>query len=134
MVRLLKLLLLYLMIAVLPVQALASVMQQTCPPGHIRQVAGDARHGKASPHRAKVRVTKKHAFLGKAVAADKAAQHADSACSACVDCCVSGAMVPPVVVSRALHDRTEIHLSAHLSLVSGFIPDGIERPPRIIVG
>ncbi|WP_141753352.1 MULTISPECIES: hypothetical protein [Oxalobacteraceae] len=134
MVRLLKLLLLYLMIAALPVQALASVVQKTCPPGHARQAAGETRHGKTSQHRVKVRVAKKHAGIGNAVAAEKAAQQGDSACGTCVDCCLGGAIVPPVLVSGTPHDRTEVHLSANLSLVSGFIPDGIERPPRNIFG
>ena len=138
MVRLLKLLLLYVLIAALPVQALAAIVQQTCPPGHARQTV-DARHGKAAQHRVKPRSAKNHAGIGKAAASQQeAAQHddahADTACSACVDCCPGAAAVPLPGAARALHERTEIHLASDLSLVAGFIPDSIERPPRDTAG
>lgn len=133
MVRLLKLLLLYVLIAALPVQALAAIVQQTCPPGHARQTV-DARHGKAAQHRVKPRAAKNHAGIGKAAASQQDAAHADTACSACVDCCPGGAAVPLAGAARTLHERTEIHLASDLSLVAGFIPDGIERPPRDTAG
>lgn len=135
MIRTLKLLLLYLVMAALPLQGMAAVMKQACAPDPARQTASDSRAVKKAQHRVKARSAKAHGAAGaQEPAASHPAQHDDSGCGACLGCCVGGAAPPLAEAGRTPHDSTEQYLSSHHSLLAGYIPDGIERPPREIFG
>ena len=120
------------MVAV-PVQGMASVLQQTCGIGQEqrpvvkRTVKGPSAH--------KLRLAHKRAELTKQKqTASHAAQHDNASCGACFDCCVGGAAPPSATPARVAHERGTLHLPSNISTVGGFIPDGLERPPRPSIG
>jgi hypothetical protein len=144
MTRAFKTFLVWLLMAVLPLHAVAAGIGMSCMSQH--QAAGAAAHapahaemtrlsqgaGEADTHHA-------HHDAGHAGAMD-AADHADdgshagtqshSSCSACSVFCV-GAVAPPSAYSPLLSfGGSEAVLVAPAVFAAGFIPDGPQRPPR----
>lgn len=137
-----KTLLLWLLIAVLPIQGMAAVVKAFCGPGrhesisvaggakahyHVRglgahdhhddEVAANHHNPEASAAATDVSLEKNHA-------------HKSSQCGACAACCF-GAAAPPPTVSwdpALVSSRHVVRLPA--IQFTGFIPGGLERPPR----
>jgi hypothetical protein len=134
-------LLLWLLMAVLPIQGLAAVMKATCGPNHQSSLpaaaAEDHHHaGHAAPSR-------HHDATGHPAAGEQIAQtadvsispqdnHAGSYCSACAACCVGAGAPPPAMHRTLVHSSSAAVKISPAPLVTGFIPDGLERPPRPI--
>ncbi len=58
-------------------------------------------------------------------------QHAKSECSNCAKCCLIGAYAPPPAMPSALTPAIDRQFDrADTSLLTHFIPEGLERPPR----
>lgn len=120
------------MIAV-PVQGMASVLQQACGTGQEQRPV--AKRIVKGPSAHKARLTHKR---GEQVKLKQSAKHTDqhenSSCSACFDCCVGGSAPPFAALARVPHEPAALYLPSSIWAVSGFIPDGLERPPRPFIG
>lgn len=147
MTRVIKTLLLWLLMAALPLQGLAAVMKASCGPAHhagvpAAMLAEGHHHDHAGGDHHHHHDFAQHAAAGGAHAdnTDDATDSASAAstintssyCSACAACCV-GAVAPPSVTLWTPGDAAaETIFIAPASLVTGHIPAGLERPPRKI--
>lgn len=134
MIRILKTLLLWLVIAALPIQGYAAAMKMSCGPlRHDMALAA----GMATPHHpAHDAAHPHHHDSGAMHAHDDAAAKADNtghkhdSCSVCAACSVSAAAPPFAMDWRLVFNGAETVLVAPAMLDTGFIPEGVERPPR----
>lgn len=142
MTRLLKKYLLFLLIAVLPIQGFAAVVQRSCSSGHMVAVSvvletaeqGQSAHDMDAVSASEQAVSEHDgcaedtADSSKAPSGNHAYKH--GSCSACASCCV-GAAAPPVLSSFSLPSKIpEVRRTSGATPVVGFIPDSLERPPR----
>jgi hypothetical protein len=114
--------LLWLLIAVLPLQGLAAVTLHgwTIPVQEVMDMP-------AMDHAAMAMPT--HEACMEAPATGAKSQHG---CGASGACCV-GAAVPPGLPGVALPaDAPDVHHSAIITPLAGHIPDGLERPPKFL--
>ncbi|WP_151446633.1 hypothetical protein [Lacisediminimonas profundi] len=151
--RLVKLMMLWLLVAALPLQGWAAVLKASCDtrhhapslhasalaPGAIQQPQASAHgHGDSHDHHAHHGVTQdqQHASLeasgeppaSAAQAADSLPDH--SACSACSSCCAGATAPPPAALAAPDVPPTAALFAAPSTLLVNFIPPGLERPPR----
>lgn len=139
--RTFKTLLLWLLIAALPLQGLAAAIQTSCGPAHHDaseisiSVAANAHH-----HDGGVILN-----LDDALAADHSIpdsstsdhsstphKHQTSICSACAACCVGAIAFTSGTLFTSTYTSSELVLVSPSPLVTGFIPTGLERPPKRI--
>jgi hypothetical protein len=129
--RVLKTFLLWLLLAALPLQGFAAAVQASCGPAAHHDAPEMKMQAQSHHHEG-------DAADSVTVLADKSAgdsadiKHKTSVCSACAACCV-GAVAPPSV--SALFSTYGSSLPKVVSpspLVTGFIPAGLERPPKRI--
>jgi hypothetical protein len=139
--RLLKRYLLWLLIAVLPIQGFAGAVLRTCAsPSSRAEVAVEAViHASLTEgmHTASIGATQmadnascdEHVgHTSQKSTGDHEAKH--GSCSACASCCV-GAAAPPTLLSVRVPSRVpEVFPIPAVTPVVGFIPDNLERPPR----
>lgn len=144
--RFFKQLLLWFLIAALPIQGMAAVIKANCGPRHhtvsVSAAADSARamqhmhslheeHGTSHIHSAS-EITESQVLTDEASSADPASSgnHYASYCSACAACC-TGAVAPPVSFSAvSIPDSVEeVAFSPAVSYL-GFIPPSLERPPK----
>jgi hypothetical protein len=124
--RAFKTLLLWLLIAALPLQGGAAAMQLTCGPAHhnaaqlVHAMDGHAQHG------ATVFVEVASGSSGASANADKL----PASCSACAACCVGASAPPSVPVLTPAYGSSGFAVDSHPPLFTGFIPAGLERPPK----
>lgn len=140
--RALKTLLLWLLIAALPLQGLAAVIQASCGPAHhdgskisalTNQYHHDSEmapdhHGAAATHHyaSELPATSDHTSAPE--------KHQSSVCSACAACCVGAvALISPPSIFIPAHTSSELVVISTSPLVTGFIPAGLERPPKHIL-
>jgi hypothetical protein len=137
----LKTLLIWILIAVLPLNAGAAAVGMSCAPGHQQamQVAmsHDAHHvmrddtvhnHEGVEHSSGVSAASAQAQVDSAVAD----QTDHSTCSACSAFCMGAAAPPSVSVSLPSFGGSEDVTVSAAPRVSGFIPEGLRRPPRQI--
>lgn len=137
--RSLKTFLVWLLMALLPLHAMAVSVGMSCAPDH-RKASQASAPGGASHHReAAADMHAHHGALvghGGEAASDpgtspaKAGQQTHSSCSACSALCVGAVAPPSAVVSVPTFDGSDAILVAPPPLDPGFIPDGLQRPPR----
>ena len=142
MTPILKKYLLWLLIAVLPIQGFAAVVQRSCSSGHMVVASavletaepGQSVHDMEAAPASQLAVSEHDkcaedtADSSKEPSGSHAYKH--GSCSACASCCV-GAAAPPVFDSFALPSNTpELRRASGIAPVIGFIPDSLERPPR----
>lgn len=139
--RLLKTLLIWILMAVLPLSAAAASIGMACGPGHqpVMQVAmshdathvmqDDANHHHDGDHSGGLAAASMpaHADPGGADQADHATH---STCSACSAFCMGAVAPPSVSVSIPSFSGSEDLMVSAAPRVSGFIPEGLRRPPR----
>lgn len=142
MLRVLKTLLLWLLIAALPIQGAAAVIKASCGPRHH---SASVEFNVPEHHHSADTTAHNHAFED-ATALEKQAQVSDtvtvsktdqsaklplnSFCSACAACC-AGAVAPPPTVSLApTFVLVETAVRPSVESFTGFVPAGPERPPR----
>lgn len=133
--RFVKTLLLWLLIAGLPLQGLAAVTKMACGAVHgaaashhaspPAPAAASMHHHEHAAHHAEP-VTE----LASAPAASSLAGYQDGYCSACSACCF-GAWIPPseLKCEPMVFQVATLSADAPASFVA-FIPPGLERPPR----
>ncbi|CAL61741.1 conserved hypothetical protein; putative exported protein [Herminiimonas arsenicoxydans] len=132
--RTLKTLLLWLLVATLPIQGLAAAMQTSCGPAHhtALEVAVDdnAHHhdGGAMPDLDDA-VAAHHSASGLSSTSDHTStphKHLSSAC------CVGAIAFTSITLFTPTYTSSELVLVSPSPLVTGFIPTGLERPPKRI--
>jgi len=71
---------------------------------------------------------------GSAVSAAKSFgdKHEHSTCSACATCCIGAVAPPSVAVMTSAYSSPLPAIVTPTPLVTGFIPAGLERPPKRI--
>lgn len=126
MTRAFKTFLVWLLMAVLPLHAVAAGVGMSCMPQHqAAKVEAKAQHGADQAHA--------HHGHHEAVQADdvpEADTQTHSSCSACSVFCV-GAVAPPSAYMPLLSfDGSESVVVTPAAFAAGFIPDGPQRPPR----
>ena len=135
--RALKTLLVWLLMAILPLQAFAASVGMSCAPNHretgaLLEPAKPARHDMGADM---------HAHHGDHAAAgdvasdthtpDAQAEHqGHSSCSACSALCIGAVAPPSAFLSIPTFDGSDAFRASPSAIVSGFIPDGPQRPPR----
>jgi hypothetical protein len=140
--RTLKTLLLWLLIAVLPIQGLAAAMQASCGPAHHTASAISA-ITEAHSHAGKVTYSHDgqdavthHAASDAPVTADHSSgtphKHQSAFCSACAACCVGAVAPPSAAIQTPVYSNSGLIVISPPPLVTGFIPAGLERPPKRI--
>lgn len=140
MTRTFKTFLLWLLMALVPLQAGAAAMGMSCGAAHQQSMsvalpapAGHDEHGSGMDHQ--------HDTTGEAaMVADTALSEASmtseglthSSCSACSDFCIGAFAPPPALAAIPTFNGAESVVISHAALVVGFVPDGLKRPPRSI--
>lgn len=134
--RVFRTLLLWLLIAALPVQGWAAVVKSGCGPAHHDSspvVAMTDQHD-ASPAQSHHDGLSGHATADASAkaSADKGSAHKSSHYSVCAASCF-GAVAPPSVLPLSpLVSSSETVIVSLLPLLAGPIPASLERPPRHI--
>ena len=106
--------LLWLLIAALPLQGIAAAVKTCCGQTHAASAQAQAHHGgDCAEAGAKVHD-----------------QCTGASCGACASCCLGVAALPAPLVFIPVFFATPAIESAPATPVSGFIPGGLERPPR----
>lgn len=142
--RLLKKFALWLLIVLLPLQGFAAIVHHSCDSGHvvisIAVASTNAQDSSASKKDTNADLMSASAindecdehpgFQAKKPSAKKLCKV--GLCSSCASCCV-GAVAPPVFASFYLPSKLpEVRHTSGVTLVIGFIPDSLERPPRYL--
>lgn len=138
----------WLLIAVLPVQGIAAATMVSCGPEHKAAVAGmagmkgvalaspDHDHTEAAPaHHHDDQASKsgdadEHVADASSDHADPAHKHGTSSCSACGACCIGAAILPATPDWVPHRPGSEPVLSLPASAILSHIAAGLERPPR----
>lgn len=126
MTRAFKTFLVWLLMAVLPLHAVAAGIGMSCMPQHqAAKVEAKAHHGADQAH-----AHHGHHEAAQADDAPEADTQTHSSCSACSVFCV-GAVAPPSAHSPVLSfDGSEAVVATPAAFAAAFIPDGPQRPPR----
>ncbi len=138
----LKTFLLWLLIAVLPLHAVATTMGMSCGPVHQQAmqvaISDDAHHGDgvaAHDHHHDDTDDASSQVASSANDDQSGApshQHQHSTCSGCAASCIGAAAPPPAPLLTPAYDSAESYVISLTPLVTGFIPAGLERPPKHI--
>lgn len=145
MLRVLKTLLLWLLLAVLPLHAVGAPMRMSCGPIHQQAMqvamATDAHHQHGIGNQSADHPHEHHDAAKMASAApmsdaadnDSSGPHHYSSCGNCTATCIGAAAPPPSAFNPApVFDGSDIVTVSPSSLVLGFALGGLERPPRHI--
>lgn len=130
--RVLKTFLLWLLLAALPLQGFAAAVQTSCDPL--------AHHGSSeigiqaqSHHHESDDATEPSTEASAKLTGDSVGtKHKSSFCSACATCCVGAVAPPSVSLLIRVYSSAFPVVSSLSPLVTGFIPAGLERPPKRI--
>jgi hypothetical protein len=135
--RLLTTLLVWLLMAALPLHAVAASVSMSCAPvqeqtglvqvaDHSSQATADDSHSHHGMHA--LDATNSAADDGSSDT--KAGKLSHSSCSACSAFCIGAVAPPSSSLSIPSFDGSEAVVAAPAALIAGFIPDGPQRPPR----
>ncbi len=121
MIKLLKILLVWLCVLSLPVQGMAAVTQLSCGAAHHHPVSAEQavhEHDASGDHGAQ--------------ANQHPQQHQPSAdkCSVCASCCTGLGMVATLPQWQSPGQAHAALVATFKSLLPSFLPEGLERPPR----
>jgi hypothetical protein len=121
--RSLKTMLLWLLIAVLPLQGLAAVMLHgwTAPAAAVQPMDHAAMAMPMSVH---------EACMDAPAAGDPSHHSVKHGCSAAATCCAGAAVPPGFPILTVPPETADVHVASVTTPVAGHIPDGLERPPR----
>ncbi|WP_283441370.1 hypothetical protein [Noviherbaspirillum suwonense] len=129
--RVLKTFLVWLLLAALPLQGFAAAVQASCGPAAHHDAAEITMQTESHHHEgdAPDSVT---VVAAKSAGDSADIKHKGSLCSACAACCV-GAVAPPSVPALiSAYSSSLPEVISPSPLVTGFIPAGLERPPKRI--
>ena len=145
--RLLTTLLVWLLMAALPLHAVAASINMSCAPvpsqapaapaaEHALHATPDIAHEHAGAHGNAHAHHVEHAASAADTASDEDGPHAKagklghSSCSACSAFCAGAVAPPSFSLPLPAFEGSDALLVAHADFVAGFIPDGLRRPPR----
>jgi hypothetical protein len=154
--RIFKTLLIWLIIAALPIQATAAVVKASCGSAHHPAQMQNSFFGHAPaadvPHHEHLSTEAHHGHADQASTHGEFAGHASSVdemtgaeatfnqadqehstCSACAACCVGAVAPPPAQVRAPEFSQFKTSSIVSSKLLAGFIPAGLERPPRFFL-
>ncbi|MBC7415320.1 MAG: hypothetical protein H7327_10345 [Herminiimonas sp.] len=127
----------YLLIFLVPLQGVAGSIRSSCGPDHqmasvFTETLGHDGGGDVVQHDAGRHV---HAAVADGDQTsdhhDHSHQHKSAFCGTCGSCC-TGAFAPPSKIDWALRAAMiSIDILSPVPFATGYIPDGLERPPRI---
>lgn len=138
--RFLKTLLLWLLLAALPLQGVSAAIKSACGPmepyGSAEMTMSDQshHHGGAATQMPHTNFAHASADTNFAKSPDQSFgdKHKHSICSACATCCM-GALAPPsITVLTSAYTSSLPSIVTPTPFVTGFIPAGLERPPKHI--
>jgi hypothetical protein len=130
--RVLKTFLLWLLLAALPLQGIAAAVQASCGPAAHDGAAEMTMQAKSHHHEGDGAADSASVVAASSDGDSADIQHKNSVCSACAACCV-GAVAPPSISTLTPAYSTSLPaVSSPAPLVAGFIPAGLERPPKRI--
>jgi hypothetical protein len=136
--RFLRTLLLWLLLAALPGQGMAAAIHTACGPAEHHDPAkmamlvhvplDDAMDMSRSD------AVEDGAMTKVAMSPDKshAEKHKHTACNACANCCAGAAAPPSTLVSPPAYSDSLVVTLSPSPMAVGFIPAGLERPPKRI--
>jgi hypothetical protein len=137
-------LLLWLLIAALPVQGLAAAVRVSCAQAHHGlpaatetahchgdDAADHARHHHAHDGAAMASFDDAH-VPGTSAGGEKSAGYASAYCSACAACCTGALAPPPTVLRPPERGSSDTILLSPPASATGYIPAGLERPPKAV--
>lgn len=136
--RTVKTFLVWLLMLVLPLHATAANVGMSCAPVerqavHVKTDESMAHHGAAADahahHGAHASGEASAAHHGDASAKDPGKQ-AHTSCSACSALCIGAVAPPSVYLPLPSFDGSEAVTVTPTRFAAGFIPDGLQRPPR----
>lgn len=141
--RIFKTLLLWLLMAALPIQGFAAAIKASCGQAHLSSVPAVSI---VKTHDHGDRLTNHHhadatgdasghdEHGASSSVADKSSDakpiHKSSYCSACALCCVGAVALPSSHNWTPEYSSSEFIISPPAVLATGYIPAGLERPPR----
>lgn len=136
--RLLKTLLLWLVAAVLPLQAVGASMRMSCGPVHHKAMevaldSNEAHHhdGTESAHSHHHDASQVGSAVSDTAANDSSSEkHQHSTCSSCTATCIGAAGPPFALNLTPTFDGSEMITVSPASLVVGTTPSNLERPPK----
>lgn len=139
--RTLKTYLLWLLIAVMPFQAFAANVLRMCNSGHqgmtmVAATSMNHSNALASSHDVVMdQQSSGEEECPEMVSSDdqssdtsKSLEH--GSCSACAACFVCAVAPPQLLTFKSSFNSAEVHVTSGSTLIAGFIPDSLERPPR----
>lgn len=140
MTRLFHTLLLWLLMAALPVQGMAAAIGTSCAPIEHAGIPMLAPSGLQQDHGATHHHDEYHSApavqhlhgsdAGSAPDHAPAGKHKQSTCGVCASCCTGAVAPPSAPVPMPEHDHAGVALPPFHLPVTGFVPAGLERPPR----
>lgn len=140
--RFLKTLLLWLLLATLPLQGVAAVIKMAGGPmeHHSSEITMSAQphhhhDDKEAMELPDANVAGASADVESETSSDHSLddKHKHSSCSACATCCVGVVAPPSVAVLMSVYTSSLPSVVTPTPLVTGFIPAGLERPPKRII-
>ena len=136
MIRLLKILLLWTLVVALPSQGVAAVVHTSCG---AQSFAVAHAHGEGQSVVPTAVMQHHHGGMGLSDRQAKPALHHPDghsphhkavSCTTCGSCCVGACAMPELFAFPVAGTTAPTLVIAPAALVTGFIPDGLERPPR----
>ena len=136
--RFLKTLLLWLLLAALPLQGIAAAMQTACGPlkqddsAETTLSVQSHHHDGDAMNMSDTDAADAGAVVKSAMPHDKSAgdQHKHASCSACASCCVGAFAPPSTAVITPTYSNLLPAVVTPVPLLTSFIPTGLERPPK----
>ena len=139
MIRNARFVVIWLLAFLLPLQGLAAGVRMTCVAQHtvMMEVAIQVTTVNMAVHQHHEGMSSYEMVAsqdsGKDVSQSEHTKHnKSSSCNSCGSCCIA-AFAPSAPLNLSLIDvKTSVEIVSPTPLVTGFIPDGLERPPRQI--
>ena len=137
--RIFKFLMIWFLLLAVPMQGYAAATMLNCGSTHRHEMlaldaaahqqdaathAHAAQHHDAAPEATATDTVTPDGYSGK---------HDKTSCSACAACCVAAAVIPSGLSWTPPYSRSESPFAVLAVSFSGYIPAGLERPPRFIL-
>jgi hypothetical protein len=130
--RVFKTVMLWLLLAALPLQGFAAAVQTSCSPMTHHDSSEMVMQAHSHGHEADDAESSTTFVSAKPSGGSVDAKHKSSFCSACATCCIGAVAPPSVSVMTPVYRSSLPVVSSPPALVAGFIPAGLERPPKRI--
>lgn len=135
--RLLTKLLIWLLMAALPLHAVAASVNMSCAPvqqqSSVAHMPDDGSHAASDDdhaHHEMLAMDSVDTALEDGSTDEKVEKLSHSSCSACSAFCIGAVAPPSPSLSVPSFDGSEAVVVAPADHTAGFIPDGLQRPPR----